>query len=201
MCVQEFQQPELKRAPLAELCLQAKVVAPAVPVATFLSGAVDPPVPQAIDSAVSLLMDIGAFEEVVSSGAMRKADPAGPSALRAAPEQPGKRTLTSLTAMKQLGALDDDSDDSGSDSDGELTLCRPASAQPGRLQRSADASLLQHDGTTTEALTVLGSHLAALPLEPQLGKLLLWGALFGCVDAMLSIACAMSYRCAPAVRL
>jgi Helicase associated domain (HA2) len=47
-----------------------------------------------------------------------------------------------------------------------------------------------------EALTALGGHLAALPLEPQLGKLVLYGALFGCADPMLTIACAMSYRCA-----
>jgi HrpA-like RNA helicase len=53
--VQEFQQPELKRTPLAELCLQVKLVAPGTPVATFLARALDPPVPQAVEAAVQLL--------------------------------------------------------------------------------------------------------------------------------------------------
>ena len=111
LLVQAFQQPELKRTPLAELCLQAKLVAADTPAATFLARALDPPVPQAVEAGVALLQDIGAVEE-------------------------------------------------------------------------------------DETLTQLGSHLAALPLAPQLGKLVLYGALFGCVDPMLTIACAMSYRCA-----
>ena len=45
-----------------------------------------------------------------------------------------------------------------------------------------------------EKITVLGRHLAALPLPPALGKLLLYGVLFKCLDPMLTIACCMSYR-------
>lgn len=109
--VQEFQAPELKRTPLDELCLQAKLVAADTPLATFLARALDPPVPRAVDAAVSLLTDIGALD-------------------------------------------------------------------------------------ATERLTVLGRHLAALPMSPRLGKLVLYGLAFDCVDPILTIACAMSYRCA-----
>jgi HrpA-like RNA helicase len=45
-----------------------------------------------------------------------------------------------------------------------------------------------------EHLTVLGHHLAALPMPPRLGKLIIFGLTFDCVDPILTIACAMSYR-------
>jgi HrpA-like RNA helicase len=67
------------------------------------------------------------------------------------------------------------------------------------VQQAVDAAvkLLQDIGALEEdeSMTTLGSHLAALPLPPQLGKLLLYGLLFDCVDPVLTIACAMSYRC------
>lgn len=46
-----------------------------------------------------------------------------------------------------------------------------------------------------EALTSLGRHLAALPLPPALGKMLLYGVLFSCLDPVLTVACVMAYRC------
>lgn len=60
-------------------------------------------------------------------------------------------------------------------------------------------ALLQDIGALTpdEALTTLGRHLAALPLPPQLGKLILHGLLFRCLGPIVTIACAMSYRSAP----
>ncbi len=48
----------------------------------------------------------------------------------------------------------------------------------------------------TEAITRLGRHLAALPLPPAAGKLLLYGLLFKCLDPLLTIACGLAYRCA-----
>ena len=54
--------------------------------------------------------------------------------------------------------------------------------------------------TDQEALTSLGRHLAALPLPPALGKLLLYGVLFGVLDPVLTVACCMSYRCGLCVR-
>ncbi len=50
-----------------------------------------------------------------------------------------------------------------------------------------------------EHLTSLGRHLAALPLPPALGKMLLYGMLFSCLDPVLTVACVMAYRWAPAV--
>jgi len=49
---------------------------------------------------------------------------------------------------------------------------------------------LDHD----EHLTPLGHHLAALPVDVYIGKLLLFGCIFRCVDPILTIAAALSHR-------
>jgi ATP-dependent RNA helicase DHX57 len=44
-----------------------------------------------------------------------------------------------------------------------------------------------------EALTPLGEHLAALPLDPRVAKALVYGALLGCLDPMLTVTAAMGF--------
>lgn len=46
----------------------------------------------------------------------------------------------------------------------------------------------------TENLTTLGKSLASMPLSPKLGKMLLYGILFGVLDPLLTIASSISYR-------
>ncbi|CAL5229490.1 g12825 [Coccomyxa viridis] len=68
---------------------------------------------------------------------------------------------------------------------------------PPEISVSNAVRLLQDIGAFeagTEQLTVLGRHLAALPLPPRIGKMLLYGVLFGCLDPVLTVTCAMAYR-------
>ncbi|KAG5890166.1 hypothetical protein JTB14_005186 [Gonioctena quinquepunctata] len=44
------------------------------------------------------------------------------------------------------------------------------------------------------SLTALGHHLAALPVDVRIGKLILYGAIFGCVDAALTMAACLSSK-------
>lgn len=44
------------------------------------------------------------------------------------------------------------------------------------------------------SLSALGRHLAGLPLDARLGKLLVYGALFGCLESALTIAATLSER-------
>jgi ATP-dependent RNA helicase DHX36 len=115
-----FQLPEIKRSPLEELCLQVKLMEEAatkaagdgaVPrsIGEFIAAAVEPPLPQAVSNAVSMLSAIGAL-------------------------------------------------------------------------------------TVEEQLTSLGRHLAHLPLNPAIGKLLLYGALFHVLDPILTVACRAGTR-------
>ncbi|KAM4627484.1 LOW QUALITY PROTEIN: ATP-dependent DNA/RNA helicase DHX36 [Polymixia lowei] len=46
----------------------------------------------------------------------------------------------------------------------------------------------------SENLTPLGFHLARLPVEPHIGKLILFGALLGCLDPVLTIAASLSFK-------
>lgn len=45
-----------------------------------------------------------------------------------------------------------------------------------------------------ESLTPLGCHLAALPVDVRIGKLLLYGAMFNCLDSVLTIAASLSQK-------
>ncbi|KAL2653940.1 hypothetical protein R1flu_022068 [Riccia fluitans] len=45
-----------------------------------------------------------------------------------------------------------------------------------------------------EVLTDLGRHLSKLPVEPKLGKMLLMGSMFGCLEPVLTIAAGFSVR-------
>jgi len=45
-----------------------------------------------------------------------------------------------------------------------------------------------------ECLTPLGFHLAQLPTDPRTGKLILMGAIFGCLEPLLSIAATLSFK-------
>lgn len=45
-----------------------------------------------------------------------------------------------------------------------------------------------------EELTVLGRHLSMLPVEPKLGKMLIYGAIFNCLDPILTVVAGLSVR-------
>lgn len=65
-------------------------------------------------------------------------------------------------------------------------------------ERSVELSLSLLKGMNAldseENLTPLGYHLASLPLDPQVGKMLLYAALFKCLDPVASVAAALSYK-------
>jgi HrpA-like RNA helicase len=50
---------------------------------------------------------------------------------------------------------------------------------------------------STETLTALGQHLAKLPVDARVGKMLIFGAVFKCTDAILTIAASLSASKSP----
>ncbi|KAI4815840.1 hypothetical protein KUCAC02_005967 [Chaenocephalus aceratus] len=58
------------------------------------------------------------------------------------------------------------------------------------IKNLIDLNALDH----SENLTALGFHLARLPVEPHIGKLLLFGALLGCLDPVFTIAASLSFK-------
>jgi HrpA-like RNA helicase len=53
------------------------------------------------------------------------------------------------------------------------------------------------DSSNNETLTSLGSHLAKLPVDARVGKMLIFGALFKCTDSVLTIAAFLSSSKSP----
>ena len=56
-------------------------------------------------------------------------------------------------------------------------------------------AVVRHDnGQQFERLTPLGRHLAKLPVDVKLGKMLIFGALFRCIDKIITIAARLSSK-------
>ena len=58
------------------------------------------------------------------------------------------------------------------------------------LQRLKNVGALYQD----DALTPLGYHLAQLPVDVRIGKLMIYGCMFRCLDASLTIAACLSFK-------
>ncbi|KAM0907466.1 hypothetical protein ACQ4PT_016107 [Festuca glaucescens] len=61
--MQEYQTPEIKRMPIEELCLQVKLLDPNCRIADFLKKTLDPPVPETVKNAITVLQDLGALTQ------------------------------------------------------------------------------------------------------------------------------------------
>ncbi|KAL9935348.1 hypothetical protein V8E36_005696 [Tilletia maclaganii] len=62
------------------------------------------------------------------------------------------------------------------------------------LQNLMEAGAMRSDQGFKSRLTALGKHLSNLPLDVRLGKLLVFGALFGVLSPMLTVAAIMSSK-------
>ena len=62
------------------------------------------------------------------------------------------------------------------------------------IKLSLDLLVNIHALDGDEQLTPLGFHLAQLPMDPQTGKMILFGAIFGCLDPVLSVAASLSFK-------
>ena len=65
---------------------------------------------------------------------------------------------------------------------------------PKAIRRAIGALIDVRALTTSEDLTVLGRQLAKLPLDVFLGKLILLGSIFRCLDAALTIAAILTSK-------
>ncbi|XP_068740703.1 3'-5' RNA helicase YTHDC2-like isoform X2 [Montipora capricornis] len=74
-------------------------------------------------------------------------------------------------------------------------LSKAADPPPFLVLRNAVALLKTIDALDQwEDLTDLGRHLADLPLNPQLGKMVLYSVVLKCLDPVVIVACALAYR-------
>jgi HrpA-like RNA helicase len=86
----------------------------------------------------------------------------------------------SLKLLEQLGAL-------------ECTWGKNKAPIPSRGSNAVETESCAILSVKSE-LTALGFHLAMLPVEPRVGKMMIYGALFGCIEPALTIAASMSSK-------
>jgi ATP-dependent RNA helicase DHX36 len=95
----------------------------------------------------------------------------------------------SLKLLEELGAVECNWKD---DDDGTLRLEEPKQvANMIEVDPQAGSCC---DMQVSSELTALGFHLATLPVDPRVGKMMIYGSLFGCIDPALTIAASMSAR-------
>ncbi|XP_045156414.2 3'-5' RNA helicase YTHDC2-like [Mercenaria mercenaria] len=74
-------------------------------------------------------------------------------------------------------------------------LSKAPEPPPFLVTRSAISVLKQMDALdSNEDLTELGRHLADLPVEPHLGKMVLNSIVLKCIDPVLTIVCSLAYK-------
>ena len=156
--------PEMLRTPLADVVLKVLRLGFGGPQA-FLAGALQPPRPESVDAALRDLVAVGAVAGGAPPEEVREASDDDDDE---APEQDGD--LFSLGAGVQGLLMGDSSDDSDGDDDGAA----PA------------------DDGEAWVLTPLGRHVADLPMDCRVAKLLIYGAIFGAAEPCLTLAAGMS---------
>ena len=76
-----------------------------------------------------------------------------------------------------------------------LTICLLVRDRYGNEKFNFDPScLVQNALDADEELTPLGHHLATLPVDPRVGKMLLFGAIFSCLDPVLTVASVLGFK-------
>jgi len=148
--------PEMLRAPLEELLLNAAMLGVPSP-AAFLARALQPPPRASVDAAMRNLLELQALAPASSPAPSSSSSSSSPSSSSSSPG----------AAWEDLGPNPN----------------RPAAA-------TTPAAAIASGGSCE--LTPLGFHLASLPLDPRLGKLLLLSCLCGCAERALTVAAALS---------
>ena len=91
----------------------------------------------------------------------------------------------SLKLLEELGAVEI-----------EWETSESVTFSDSKPQTDSEAIVGPSCGTVSaeSGLTALGFHLATLPVDPRVGKMMMYGALFQCTDPALTIAASMSAR-------
>ncbi|KAG5447016.1 ATP-dependent DNA/RNA helicase dhx36 [Clonorchis sinensis] len=171
----EYQLPEMLRMRLEDVILRIKLL-DLGPVSTFLASCPNPPDPKAVERTLHFLREIQAIDMTEDSAVQLE------SAMSKRFTKRPKRWRRDLRARAQA-AMKQYNEGSKDMLEEEAEEETP----------SADISYGELPGDNSK-LTPLGEHLARLPMDPQSAKLLILGALFGCLEPALAVAACLNYR-------
>jgi HrpA-like RNA helicase len=163
----------------------------------FLRRALDPPTDTALEHAAAALHRVGALK---GGAAPPPVGESAPQALTA----PIRARVDAWTNAKKVkdykkaDAIRDELRKAAIDVERAAAQMRQEAGAPAAAAAAAAAAAgPSPQAPLREELTPLGSHLARMPLEPRVGKILIYGALLGCIDPALTIAAAMSLSRSP----
>jgi hypothetical protein len=189
----EFAVPEMLRTPLDELCLQIKLLQ----VNTDILGAdgeaaAAPPAAPAADGAGSGDVDAAAAAAEAAVDSVQR------FLMRAVQPPPAHAIRSALQLLRDIGALAPRLTDAAeaylrASAAQAAAAALPAASAGGRADAGKTA-VLPPGPLLEDDLTPLGFRLAQLPASPRFGKMILQAILFRCLDPVLSIAAALSYR-------
>eukprot|EP00624_Nannochloropsis_granulata_P002003 evm.model.NODE_19466_length_64249_cov_18.424255.18 len=167
--LKEFKESELLTTPLEELCLQAKLLG--------LAPGYDP-------FERHVLSGVGSGKKKTKTAAAREL--LASLALEVEEEEEEEEEDREMVRLKA----------SRLEGDSILSFLGKALDAPHDLSVKNAIDLLVQIGALTarEQLTDLGHKLARLPLDPRIGKMVLWGQLLGCGRSALKVGCALAYR-------
>ncbi|KAF8561286.1 hypothetical protein P879_08573 [Paragonimus westermani] len=177
----EFLLPEMLRMRLEDVILRIKLLQLG-PVSEFLANCMSPPDQKAVERTLHFLHEIQALN--LSDGAFgkdcghlsRQQKKLTARQLR----RQRKQMARNATKNANVIVISDDEDDG-----------KDANSQSEPLPSKGSYIGLPGDNAP---LSPLGEHLARLPMNPQLAKLLILGALFGCLEPALAVASCLNYR-------
>ena len=197
--------PEILRVPLENLYLQVKAMGShGGDARAFLGRALQPPTKAALDAACRALRHVGALVGGPPLPDVTAAGGGGGGGSGAAYEERKKKRSPEVEAKlaKWVAAkrardfatadkLRDELRKAGVDAEA-------AAARPGTdAAAAASPAAASTEVAETEELTPLGLHLARMPLDARVGKLLIYGAILGCIEPALTMAAAMSLSRSP----
>ena len=171
--LRRYQVPEMSRVPLEELILQIHLMHLG-PARRFLESVIEPPPVKAITASVAALVEVGAL----------LVGPAAAAAIAAAAGSGGGGGVGGAGAQASSSGRSSSSIGASAQSTGAAAPAAAAADKGGRSGTAAGAAE-GGGGEDLEVLTPLGRHLAMLPLDPRLGKLLVMGASLGCLAPAL----------------
>ncbi|CAH8452186.1 unnamed protein product [Schistosoma turkestanicum] len=164
----EFLQPEMLRVRLEDVILRIKLLGLGR-VKSFLTSCLDSPSEDAISQTLTFLRKIQALKLIKSE--TLNSDTSQSIKYHEKTYKVNRKSLREFS-----NAIKNDVNASGVD--------------------ILNSNSIQFDSTDEDddELTPLGVHLANFPLDPQCAKLLIFGALFGCLEPILAVASCLTFR-------
>eukprot|EP00808_Paulinella_micropora_P002761 g19647.t1 len=167
--------PEMERSPLVELCLHVLSMPSQHDAVAFLSEALSPPPAKAVHQALERLERVGAVV------------PMSPDEL----EELSVNSAEERALTQSARAVPTDTHSGGWESDAGVTT-NPAATAAEDWEEEVTEQESNKQAKSWYRLTALGQHLARMPVDVGVGRMLIYAVVLRCLHPVLVVAAALS---------